>query len=122
MAVPRPLTSPGRGRAIHTSMSSSEVPVSAPRRVLDALFPYALVVPLFGLVAFASSAAVAVAGTGGLVASFVVMLQRLAHGGAAGHGYGILAAVVCWAALVATGAAALALFVVVGAILAMSWL
>jgi len=97
----------------HPAMSSPELPVSAARRVLDALFPYALVVPLFGLVAFASSAAVAVAGTGGLVASFVLMLQRLAHVGAAGHGYGVIAAVVFWAALVATGAAALALFVVV---------
>lgn len=81
--------------------------------MFDALFPHALVVPLFGLVALAASAAVAVAGTGGLVASFVVMLQRLAHGGAGGHGYGIIAAVLFWAAFVATGATALALFVVV---------
>lgn len=97
-------------------MTVPEAPVSPMRRAFDALFPYAVVPPLCGLAALATSAVVAALGTGGLVASFAATLQRLAHAGPAGHGYGILAVVVVWAALVATGVAALALFVVVATV------
>jgi hypothetical protein len=102
-------------------MTEPAVPISRARQVLDALLPYALVVPLFTVVAFVASAAVAVLGIGGIVGSFVQMLRELAHLGPVGHGYGILAALVLWAALLATGAAALVLFVVVATSFAASF-
>ena len=83
------------------------------------MLPHVVIVPLCGGITFVVTAAIALLGTGTLVAGYAAMVRSMfTGGGGGGHGYGMILGVVGGALVVSASASAAALLVITLTVLA----